>query len=172
MLPLRFGFSGFAEPALAVVVIATDTTLKSFRRLLRRTRALNLRDLHRSPVHLGQAGLRFNSRKRTVNQVQNRRHVNSKKISGKEPQPFLGLFQMNEHAPIDFLPELMIRSRQLDESLDEKPAILRTIFPNLFPSLVRFPKLSGIKQSNPPLQMSLFVSRQVKRSQSVEIDAG
>ena len=80
----------------------------------RRTSPLNPRNLQRGPVHVGQAGSRFNSSQRIVDHLQNRRNINSEKVGRKKPQSFLRLLEVNEDAAIDLLPKLMIRGRQLD----------------------------------------------------------
>lgn len=119
-------------------------------------------NFHGLPVDVCQVLPRLYRCHRRIDGSKDWRHVNSKELGRKEFQPVPSLFEVDDNASVDFPAELVVGSCQLDESLDEKPAIFRTILPDCLPCLVCLPEGSRIEQQNSPIQLRLLRRCQVK----------
>ena len=97
-------------------------------------------------------------------------YVEAEEIGGKKLESFFGLFQMDRHSAINLLPQLVIRSCQLNQTLNEESCVLGTPLPDGLPSFVSLPEFAGIKEGNSAAQVLLFCRAESEFGDSRQID--
>lgn len=85
------------------------------------------------------------------------------KIRGRNVQFHQRIFEMFDRAMPNAAFDLMMRGRDLNQSLHEKAPWFIVALPNLFPGLMRFPKLAGIEQRHTVGEIGAILLTQLRR---------